>query len=52
VVAAHRGLNPRPGPKGVGDAVNQSVVIAFLLLFFVNLVLTAIYLKIVPAKGA
>jgi phospholipid/cholesterol/gamma-HCH transport system permease protein len=51
VVAAHRGLNPRPGPKGVGDAVNQSVVIAFLLLFFVNLVLTGIYLKLVPAKG-
>jgi phospholipid/cholesterol/gamma-HCH transport system permease protein len=52
VVAAHRGLNPRPGPKGVGDAVNQSVVIAFLLLFFANLILTAIYLKIVPPKGS
>ncbi len=52
MVAAYRGLNPRPGPKGVGDAVNQSVVISFLLLFFVNLVLTAIYLKIVPPKGA
>jgi phospholipid/cholesterol/gamma-HCH transport system permease protein len=52
VVAAHRGLNPRPGPKGVGDAVNQSVVIAFLLLFFLNLVLTAIYLKIVPPRGS
>ena len=52
VVAAYRGLNPRPGPKGVGDAVNQSVVISFLLLFFVNLVLTAIYLRIVPPKGA
>jgi phospholipid/cholesterol/gamma-HCH transport system permease protein len=52
VVAAHRGLNPAPGPKGVGEAVNQSVVITFLLLFFVNLVLTAIYLQIVPAKGA
>ena len=51
VVAAHRGLNPRPGPKGVGEAVNQSVVISFLLLFFVNLILTAIYLKIVPPKG-
>ena len=51
-VAAHRGLNPRPGPKGVGDAVNQSVVIAFLLLFFLNLVLTAIYLKIVPPRGS
>ncbi|HEY2670175.1 MAG TPA: ABC transporter permease [Rugosimonospora sp.] len=51
VVAAHRGLNAKGGPKGVGDAVNQSVVIAFLLLFFVNLVLTAIYLQLVPAKG-
>jgi len=52
VIAAHRGLNPRPGPKGVGDAVNESVVIAFLMLFIVNAVLTAIYLQIVPAKGA
>jgi phospholipid/cholesterol/gamma-HCH transport system permease protein len=52
IVAAHRGLNPRPGPKGVGDAVNQSVVIAFLLLFFMNLVITAIYLQIVPPKGS
>lgn len=51
VVAAHRGLNPKAGPKGVGEAVNQSVVITFLLLFFVNLVLTAIYLQIVPPKG-
>jgi phospholipid/cholesterol/gamma-HCH transport system permease protein len=52
VIAAHRGLNPRPGPKGVGDAVNQSVVIAFVLLFVVNLILTAIYLHIVPPKTA
>ncbi len=51
VIAAYRGLNPRPGPKGVGDAVNQAVVITFLLLFFVNLVLTAIYLQVVPPKG-
>jgi len=52
IVAAHRGLHPRGGPKGVGDAVNQSVVITFMLLFFVNMVLTAIYLQIVPAKGS
>jgi phospholipid/cholesterol/gamma-HCH transport system permease protein len=51
-VAAYRGLHPRPGPKGVGDAVNESVVIAFLLLFVVNVILTAIYLQVVPAKGA
>jgi phospholipid/cholesterol/gamma-HCH transport system permease protein len=52
VVACYRGLNPAPGPKGVGDAVNQSVVITFLLLFFVNFVLTTVYLTVVPAKGS
>jgi ABC transport permease subunit len=52
VVASYRGLHPRPGPKGVGDAVNESVVITFLLLFLVNLAITTIYLQIVPAKGA
>ena len=51
VVASYRGLNPASGPKGVGDAVNQSVVITFLLLFFVNAVLTGIYLQVVPPKG-
>ncbi|WP_344428813.1 ABC transporter permease [Amycolatopsis minnesotensis] len=51
VVASYRGLNPKGGPKGVGDVVNQSVVITFLLLFFVNTVLTALYLQLVPAKG-
>jgi len=52
VVAANRGISAKGGPKGVGDAVNQSVVVAFLLLFFVNLVITAIYLRVVPPKGA
>jgi phospholipid/cholesterol/gamma-HCH transport system permease protein len=50
VVAAYRGLHPAPGPKGVGEAVNQSVVITFLLLFFVNFVLTTVYLQLVPSK--
>ncbi len=51
IVAAHRGLNPAPGPKGVGEAVNQSVVISFVLVFLINLVVTAIYLQLVPPKG-
>jgi phospholipid/cholesterol/gamma-HCH transport system permease protein len=51
IVAAYRGLNPAPGPKGVGEAVNQSVVISFVLVFLINLVVTAIYLQIVPPKG-
>jgi phospholipid/cholesterol/gamma-HCH transport system permease protein len=52
VVAAYRGLNPPPGPKGVGDAVNQSVVISFVLVFLINLVLTGLYLELVPPKGS
>ena len=52
VIACHRGLNTAPGPKGVGDSVNQSVVITFLMLFFVNFVITTLYLQLVPGKGA
>lgn len=52
LVAAYKGLNPGGGPKGVGDAVNQSVVITFMLLFLTNFVLTAIYFQIVPQKAS
>jgi phospholipid/cholesterol/gamma-HCH transport system permease protein len=52
LVASYKGLNAGGGPKGVGDAVNQSVVITFLLLFFANFILTAIYFQIVPQKGS
>ena len=52
LVAAYQGLNTKPGPKGVGEAVNQSVVVTFLLLFFVNFVITTLYLELVPGKGA
>jgi phospholipid/cholesterol/gamma-HCH transport system permease protein len=52
VVAAYKGLNVGGGPKGVGDAVNQSVVITFMLLFAVNFVVTAVYFQVVPAKGS
>jgi phospholipid/cholesterol/gamma-HCH transport system permease protein len=50
VVAAYKGMNAAGGPKGVGDAVNESVVITFLLLFVVNFVLSAIYLQVIPPK--
>jgi ABC transport permease subunit len=52
LVASFRGLNTKPGPKGVGEAVNQSVVLTFMLLFFVNTVITMLYLELVPGKGA
>jgi phospholipid/cholesterol/gamma-HCH transport system permease protein len=50
LVAAYKGLNAKGGPKGVGDAVNQSVVITFMLLFLVNFVITVVYFEIVPQK--
>ena len=52
VVASYKGLNAGGGPKGVGDAVNQSVVITFLLLFITNFVITTVYFQVVPAKGS
>lgn len=51
VTACYKGLNAGGGPKGVGDAVNQSVIITFMLLFAVNFVITAVYFQVVPAKG-
>lgn len=51
LVASYKGLNAKGGPKGVGEAVNQSVVITFMLLFVVNFVITAVYFQLVPAKG-
>ena len=50
VVACYKGMNAAGGPKGVGDAVNESVVITFILLFIVNFVMSAIYIQLVPPK--
>jgi phospholipid/cholesterol/gamma-HCH transport system permease protein len=50
VVASYKGLTAGGGPKGVGDAVNQSVVITFMFLFVVNFVVSAIYFQVVPQK--
>jgi len=51
LVASYKALNAKGGPKGVGDAVNQSVVITFMLLFLTNSIMTAIYFQVVPQKG-
>lgn len=49
-VACYKGLTVRRGAAGVGEAVNQSVVITGVSLFIVNLVLTDIFLVLVPPK--
>ena len=51
IVACHQGVNAKGGPQGVGNGVNQSVVISFVLLFIANTILTAVYYQIVPPKG-
>jgi len=51
IVAAYKGLNAGGGPKGVGDAVNQSVIIAFMLLFLVNFLITTVYFQVIPQKA-
>jgi phospholipid/cholesterol/gamma-HCH transport system permease protein len=50
MVACYKGFFVRGGPKGVGDAVNQAVVITFIMLFFLNFILTALYFNFVPQK--
>lgn len=41
-VACYRGLIVTGGPKAVGNAVNETVVYAFMSLFVINVVVTAI----------
>ena len=50
MVAIYFGFYAKGGPKGVGDAVNRAVVVTFMLVFFVNFILTALYFAIVPQK--
>jgi len=50
MVSCYKGLYCKGGPKGVGDAVNQGVVITFIFIFFVNFVMTTLYFALVPQK--
>lgn len=51
IVGAYKGLTAGGGPSGVGRAVNESVIIAFMLLFFLNTIITAVYFQVVPPAG-
>src|SRR5207248_8974222 len=50
MVACYKGLYAKGGPKGVGDAVNQAVVVTFILIFFANFVMSSLYFALVPQK--
>ncbi len=51
MVACYKGMTAKGGPKGVGDAVNQAVVITFMLSFFINFVMTVVYFNFIPQRG-
>ncbi|MDX6233302.1 MAG: phospholipid/cholesterol/gamma-HCH transport system permease protein [Nocardioidaceae bacterium] len=51
IVGAYKGLSAAGGPAGVGRAVNESVILAFMLLFMVNSIITALYFQLVPQAG-
>lgn len=51
IVGAYKGLSADGGPSGVGRAVNESVILAFMLLFLMNSIITALYFQIVPQAG-
>jgi phospholipid/cholesterol/gamma-HCH transport system permease protein len=50
VVASHQGMTAKRGPAGVGEAVNRSVVITGVCLFLLNLLVTDVFLAIVPPR--
>lgn len=45
LVACHLGIRASGGPKGVGSAVNQTVVYSFILLFLANSIITVLFLE-------
>lgn len=46
LVACHLGLNAKGGPKGVGDAVNQTVVLTLMVLLVINSITSTIYVQV------
>ena len=50
VVASYKGMTAKRGPAGVGEAVTQSVVMTGIALFFVDIVLTEVFLVLVPPR--
>jgi phospholipid/cholesterol/gamma-HCH transport system permease protein len=48
LIACYKGLNVGGGPTGVGNAVNETVVFAFMALFLINILATAMGVKVAP----
>lgn len=46
LIACYKGMSVGGGPAGVGSAVNETVVFSFMALFFINIVTTALGVKV------
>jgi phospholipid/cholesterol/gamma-HCH transport system permease protein len=51
IIGAYNGLNSGGGPSGVGRSVNESVIVAFMVLFVLNALISAIYFQVLPQDG-
>lgn len=52
VACCAKGLTAKGGPGGVGNAVNEAVVMAFIFVFFVNVGVGEVYALLLPPGGA
>jgi phospholipid/cholesterol/gamma-HCH transport system permease protein len=46
LVACYLGINAKGGPRGVGEAVNQTVVVTLVVLMVLNTFMTIVYLQV------
>lgn len=46
LIACYKGVSVKGGPAGVGDAVNETVVYTFVALFAINIIATAVGVKV------
>lgn len=47
LIACYKGMSAGGGPQGVGNAVNETVVFTFMALFVINVIATAVGLKVI-----
>ena len=46
LIACYKGISVGGGPAGVGNAVNETVVFTFMALFAINVIATAVGVKV------
>jgi phospholipid/cholesterol/gamma-HCH transport system permease protein len=52
LVCCYKGMNAKGGPVGVGRAVNQAVVISFVIIWVLNFAFNSVYLGAFPGAQA